>query len=242
MSPAGTVIVHGGAGALGRALVSKFVTKGWKVVSVDLGKNDEATESVILKQGGGAETQGTEALEEVKKVLGVEGQKVQAILCVAGGWAGGGVKKTEGLSGADRMWDQSVVSSLVASHLAAHLLEENGLFLMTGAFAALEGTPGMVGYGIAKAAVHQLTQSLQAKGSGLPKGTTVTTILPTTLDTPGNRAGMPTADMTSWTPLTILADKVLEWAQNPAERMGGLVRVETVDSSKGAEGTRFTFV
>ena len=38
---------------------------------------------------------------------------------------------------------------------------------------ALEGTPGMIGYGMAKAAVHQLTASLASKGSGLPEGSTV---------------------------------------------------------------------
>ena len=38
--------------------------------------------------------------------------------------------------------------------------------------------PGMIGYGMAKAAVHQLVQSLASEGSGLPKGVFVTAILP----------------------------------------------------------------
>lgn len=56
-------------------------------------------------------------------------------------------------------------------------------------FLATEGTPGMVGYGAAKAAVHQMTKSLAAAGaqSGLPEGVTVLAILPVTLDTPMNR-------------------------------------------------------
>jgi NAD(P)-dependent dehydrogenase (short-subunit alcohol dehydrogenase family) len=47
----------------------------------------------------------------------------------------------------------------------------------------------MVGYGAAKAAVHQMTKSLAAAGaqSGLPEGVTVLAILPVTLDTPMNR-------------------------------------------------------
>jgi dihydropteridine reductase len=40
-----------------------------------------------------------------------------------------------------------------------------------GAKPALAGTPGMIGYGMAKAAVHQLVKSLAAKKSGLPEGT-----------------------------------------------------------------------
>lgn len=37
---------------------------------------------------------------------------------------------------------------------------------------------GMVGYGMAKAAVHQLCQSLAAKNSGMPSGAAAVAILP----------------------------------------------------------------
>ena len=71
-----------------------------------------------------------------------------------------------------------------------------GLLLLTGAKAALEGTAGkeggnvcrgsiphiiiigMIGYGMAKAAVHQLVHSLKAPSSGLPSDAGVIGILP----------------------------------------------------------------
>ena len=53
-----------------------------------------------------------------------------------------------------------------------------GLLLLTGAQAALQGTAGMIGYGLAKAAVHQLVSSLGAANSGLPANTSVLAILP----------------------------------------------------------------
>ena len=37
---------------------------------------------------------------------------------------------------------------------------------------------GMIGYGMAKAAIHQLTYSLAQSNSGLPAGAVVATILP----------------------------------------------------------------
>ena len=46
---------------------------------------------------------------------------------------------------------------------------------------------GMMGYGMAKAAVHQLVKSLGSSGSGLPDGSCTLGILPVTLDTPMNR-------------------------------------------------------
>lgn len=49
---------------------------------------------------------------------------------------------------------------------------------MTGALAALDATPGMIGYGIAKAAVHHLVKDLAAPNGGLPEGCKVTAVLP----------------------------------------------------------------
>ena len=40
--------------------------------------------------------------------------------------------------------------------------------MLTGAAAANDSTPGMVAYGMAKAAVHHLIKSCAAKGSGMP--------------------------------------------------------------------------
>ena len=54
---------------------------------------------------------------------------------------------------------------------------------------ALEGTPGMIGYGMAKAAVHQLTASLASKGSGLPEGSTVILTLASLIICPHFSAG-----------------------------------------------------
>lgn len=74
---------------------------------------------------------------------------------------------------------QSVWTSIIASEIAAHHLKPGGILQLTGAKPALEATPGMIGYGMAKAAVHQMTKSLAApKGSGLPDGAASVCILP----------------------------------------------------------------
>ena len=63
---------------------------------------------------------------------------------------------------------------------------------MTGAKPCVGATPGMMGYGMAKAAVHQLTKSLaDPKAAGLPEDCATLAILPVTLDTPMNRKFMP---------------------------------------------------
>lgn len=41
------------------------------------------------------------------------------------------------------MWQQSVCSSLISASIAAQHLKEGGIVQLTGAKAALEGTPGI---------------------------------------------------------------------------------------------------
>lgn len=88
------------------------------------------------------------------------------------------------------------------------------------------------GYGLAKAAVHQLTKSLASNGSGLPDNSFVASILPITLDTPMNRKWMPNADTTTWTPLEFVADLFHKWITTPTDRPtnGSLLQLVTKDS------------
>lgn len=104
------------------------------------------------------------------------------------------------------MLKQSVWSSVIASSIASKYLKPGGILVLTGAKAALGPTPGMIGYGLAKAAVHHLTKSLADENGGLPTGAYVFSILPVTLDTPMNRKWMPKADTSTWTPLEFVAE------------------------------------
>lgn len=134
------------------------------------------------------------------------GKKVDAIFNVAGGWAGGNAASTDFIKNSELMWKQSVWSSSICAHMATKFLNDNGVFTLPGAAPALGPTAGMIGYGMAKAAVHQLTKSLSEPNSGLPKDAFVACILPTIMDTPMNRKWMPKADTSSWTPLQFVAE------------------------------------
>lgn len=225
---AGRVIIYGGRGALGAKCVSHFKANNWWVGSIDLGTNDEADLNILVT--------GTENLpEQEEKVLGsvssaLDGSKLDAVICVAGGWAGGNAKK-DLAKNTDLMWRQSVWSSIISASIAAQYLKEGGLLTLTGANAALQETPGMIGYGLAKAAVHHLTKSLAGSSSGLPSDSLCVAILPVTLDTPMNRKWMPKADFSTWTPLEFVADLFLKWttAKNRPSN-GSLLQLVTKNS------------
>ena len=44
----GRVLVYGGRGALGAAVVEHFKSKGWLVFSVDIHQNDNANANIIV--------------------------------------------------------------------------------------------------------------------------------------------------------------------------------------------------
>lgn len=84
--------------------------------------------------------QQTEILAQIKNVL--EEEKVDGIICVAGGWAGGNAAHKDFVKNSDLMWKQSVWSSVVAASIATEYLKEGGFLSLTGAKAALTETPG----------------------------------------------------------------------------------------------------
>ncbi|KAJ1666560.1 hypothetical protein IW140_004596 [Coemansia sp. RSA 1813] len=216
-----SVIVYGGRGALGAAVVSLFRKHSWGVINVDFSDNSDAHGNVMVETDAAQSLseQGSQITQSVSKILG--DSKADAVICVAGGWQGGNAASESFLASADASIKQSVHTSLIAAYIAARHLRPSGLLALTGAVPALDGgTPGMVGYGMAKAAVHHLVASLSMPGSGVDGGCVVG-ILPVTLDTPANRAAMPAADHSSWTPLQDVADMLYQWASGQTSYEGG---------------------
>ncbi|KAK6493576.1 dihydropteridine reductase-like [Huso huso] len=203
------IIIYGGKGALGSKCVEYFKSKSWWVACIDMVANEQANVNVLVKMSEAFTEQADQVTADVSQLLGEN--KVDAILCVAGGWAGGSAKAKSLYKNSDLMWKQSVWTSVISSHLATKHLKDGGLLTLAGAKASLAGTPGMIGYGMAKAAVHQLCQSLAGENSGLPPGSAAVAILPVTLDTPVNRKSMPDADFGSWTPLDFVAETFYNW-------------------------------
>ncbi|XP_055597121.1 dihydropteridine reductase [Uranotaenia lowii] len=224
----GKVLIYGGRGALGASCVQYFKKNNWWVGCIDLAENESADVNIVVDRDADWVSQEQNVLSKVQQSL--SGDKLDAVICVAGGWAGGNAQK-DLAKNADLMWKQSVWSSTISATVGANYLKEGGLLALTGACPALGATPGMIGYGMAKAAVHQLTKSLAGKDSGLPEKSLVVSILPVTLDTPMNRKWMPNADFGTWTTLDFVAELFHKWTkgeERPAN--GSLIKLVTKDS------------
>ncbi|KRZ17179.1 Protein PTCD3 -like protein, mitochondrial [Trichinella zimbabwensis] len=224
---AGRVIVYGGAGALGSKVVEHFAARNWWTCSIDLLKNDKASCNIVVNDSTDFILQGEEVVSKVTDATANE--KVDAILCLAGGWTGGSAKKKDFFLSCQQMWKQSVWTSVISCRLGSLFLKTEGLLVFTGAAAALQPTPTMMAYGMAKAAVQQLARSAGCPAGGLPEKSTCLAILPVTLDTPANRKAMPKADTSSWTQLSYIADMISVWISDYGSRPKKMIlRLDTL--------------
>jgi dihydropteridine reductase len=209
-----SLLLIGGKGQLGAEIEKTFSSSNWNVNIMDVDevcryvKDDLMIDKDLLNKDFG-------------------GSKFDAVINVAGGWAGGNIANDNILQTLKAMFDANVFTSFFAGHMASKYLKEGGLLVLTGAQVAEEGTSSMVSYGATKAATHQLTLSLSDSHS-MPKNAIVTAICPLTLDTQANRNAMPKADKSSWTPLVDVSFILFSWAAHNGDlpKTGSLVKFE----------------
>nr|AGU68181.1 6,7-dihydropteridine reductase [Herpetomonas muscarum] len=231
-----SALVIGAQGALGKAVIEAFNKSGhWSVLGVDVVAPNDATPAAVPSNTQLVNFSRPDlSIEEMQQeLLGFlkSGEEVSAVVNAAGGWAGGSVRDESTAAAAELMLRQSLFSSFAAAHVFATRGSAEGVLTLVGAAAAEKPTPGMLGYGTAKAAVHFLCRSVAADPTALPTGAKVLAVLPTTLDTPGNRSGMPDADTSSWTPLPAVAEQILLWSGNPSAAPASGSLVEAVTTS-----------
>lgn len=119
-------LVYGGKGALGRACVSAFKQADWWVSSIDLVENEDANSNILVKAEQGILEQEKQLVSSLESVL--DGNKLDAIVCVAGGWAGGDASKADFVKNTQLVIEQSVNSSVLAARLSSLFLSQGKYF------------------------------------------------------------------------------------------------------------------
>jgi len=205
------VVVSGGTGALGRAVVSRFLAAGDRVVVPWIVKREleelEKAEADALRLGRLALIEADVAEEAAGPV--------QVLVNGVGGYAGGKpVHETE-LELWDRMYriNLRTAVALTRAVVPAMLGRGGGSIANISSRAALDRPAGLGAYSAAKAAVLALSEIVQKEVGD--RRVRVNTIIPTTIDTPANRAAMPNADFSQWTPPAKIAE-VVYWLSSDA--------------------------
>ena len=225
------VLIAGGSGALGHSVVPAFLAAGARVVTADRNPStDQADGRLALKADVTDEADVRRLVDEVIRKLG----RIDVLINLVGGFAPGPVKDT-----AVALWQRMLTTNLTAAFLLSkavlpHMEErETGRILHVAAWAAVEPFPGAAAYLVAKSGLLALIKvlALELKGSGV----TVNAVLPTTIDTPANRASMPEVDPATWTRPESIAETLIFLASDEAVQINGAtVPIGTGGSAKPA--------
>ena len=115
----------------------------------------------------------------------------------------------------DQLWQMNMRSALCASHLAMNIFHRRAQAIFP-----LQGSASMAAYGLAKAATHQLVQSLSQSLESPAQ--TVVGLLPNTINTEANRVAMPGICTSTWTPVDVIAQEIVGWTiDGPSRPVNG---------------------
>jgi dihydropteridine reductase len=265
-------LVLGSSGTLG-SIVSRYLGQEMHmtVIGVDLlelpNESDWAVDGFIsIPQGEGHQTLASRTkhlTQGVSDILG-EDEALDVIVVASGGWEGDPSFDDDVEKGAlaygstmDRMLKANLFPVVAAGHVAQRFMtNQQGLFVVMGATAALNPTPGMLAYGLSKAAAHHFVTTFGSMSDKALKtkaqrkevrklvsprdeyleALTVVGILPTMIDTPANRDNNPDADFDKWVKPLDIAMEIGRWIELPDVRphSGSLVKVQPSSSGTGA--------
>ena len=222
MSFAGKVaLVTGASGNLGRAVADAFVAAGAQVALVDHARRDggPADDGTRFRVEADLRDEGSTraAADAVFSRFG----RIDVLCNVAGGFAAGTPVHETPDPLWHRMFDLNAMSVVNTARAVVPrmIAAGQGRIVNVAAAASQHGQAGMAAYAVAKNGVVRLTESMAAELRG--HGIGVTCVLPTLIDTPQNRAAMPAADTSQWTPPEAIAAVVVFLASDAALIMSG---------------------
>lgn len=210
-----TVLITGCYGNLGQAVSKRFIEDGYHVIGT-VAPNEPARPEL---KSMGLETVVIDLSSEEKTTFFIKEiiqkhKRIDAAVLTVGGFAMGKIEET---TGAD-LHKMINLNFLTAYHTArplfSHMIEQgSGRLVFIGAKPALnaKNSKGMFAYGLSKAMVIRLAEMINLEAVG--KGVSATVIVPSTIDTPQNRASMPGADWSKWLKAEDIAEKIARFCK-----------------------------
>lgn len=213
------IVVTGGFGALGRAVAQALLGAGVNVALLD-----KAAVPVDLPAGllalGGVDLGDAAATRAAMAQVAEQRGGIDGLVNVAGGFCWETVEAGS-VETWDRLYALNLRTALLASQAALpHLLARGrGRIVNVGSPAAAQAGLGLGAYAASKAGVARLTEALAEEFRD--RDITVNAVMPSTLDTPANRAGMPDADPSRWVRPEALARVILFLLSDDAAPING---------------------
>ena len=175
------VLITGAGSGLGRGLALRYARHGARMACVDvIGARAEETRAMLPGSGHlafTADVGSDESMQALHEAVQREWGGVDVLVNNAGIASGGPMTETT-MAEWDRVLNIDLLSVVRGCRLFVPGMVErgHGQVLSTASFAGLAGAPGMMTYGVAKAAVVALSEQLRAEMHG--KGVAVGVICP----------------------------------------------------------------
>ena len=191
-----SIIVTGGTGGLGAAVTKRFLDDGWRVVVPWIAERElsrvEEREGLELVQAD---------LMDPGSVVGVveaAGDELRAVVNLVGGFSEGGRVHETPVDEFEKQFRLNLRPTylVTAAALPRLIAAGEGSIVCVGTRAALRPFPGAAGYIASKRAVLAFCDAVAVEYKN--DGVRCNAILPSVIDTPGNRASQPDADFSKW--------------------------------------------
>jgi NAD(P)-dependent dehydrogenase (short-subunit alcohol dehydrogenase family) len=213
-------VVTGALGALGQAVTACLIAHGAKLALLGNRARPgiERPADTLMYTGIDLSRKDTarRIFERVFKEMG----RIDGLVNLAGGFHW---DKLEGssLENWESMFRVNLLTAVVACEavLPYMLRSKRGAIVNIGATGAIKASCGMGAYAASKTGVVKLTEALADEVKD--RGITVNAVLPSVLDTPGNRASMPNADFTRWVSPMAVAEAIAFLVSDLARSISG---------------------
>ena len=219
------VVITGAAGALGRAVVQRFMSDGARLALIGHSERQLAdafpgldnSRHLLIAADVTSDTGMRAAAGQILQAF----LHVDTVVHVAGGFEMGASVHTLDRASWDRMMNLNAWSFIaVAQAFAPSMVErKTGSVIAVTAKIAGHGLASMSAYIASKSALQRLVEAMAAELS--PHGVRVNSIAPSVLDTPANRQAMPDANPTEWVSTDVAAQTVAFLASPAAQALHG---------------------
>jgi NAD(P)-dependent dehydrogenase (short-subunit alcohol dehydrogenase family) len=221
------VIITGAVGNLGAATARAFQLAGQRTVLVD--RSQEKLRSAFSNIADSADhlLAGDVDLSEPKSLANLMGDtlsrfgRIDALVHTVGAWRGGKPVHEDDLANWDFLFNVNLRTTLLCCRavIPQMLKQGRGRIINIASRDGLKGSAGYAAYSASKSAVLRLTEALadEVKASNI----NVNCVLPSTIDTPQNRAAQLDADFSKWVEPSAIADVILFLASDASRAING---------------------
>jgi len=222
------VIISGAAGNLGMAVTEKFLNEKWSVVALaEEGKPDQVIklESIAKANLEVIPADLMDPYESAKLVRKIWAeQPIHSAVLLVGGFSMNSLEKTTSEQ-LEKMFKLNVLTAYNILQPLFALMKANGggNITLIGARPALQPADGegAIAYALSKGMLFHLAEIVNTGTKS--HGVAANVVVPSIIDTPENREGMPDSDFSKWVKPEEIADAIFFAAKQSGKGLAGSV-------------------